>query len=103
MDDLGVVVALQVDRRDAEFAVAELALNDDQRDALVSHLDRMCMAQLMRREAAPHAGRGGQPAQVGLATLDRELHGRAQRVLRERYGPARVLRASVEVHAASSA
>jgi hypothetical protein len=33
VDDLGVVDALQVDRRDAEVGVAELALDDDQRHA----------------------------------------------------------------------
>jgi hypothetical protein len=32
-DDLGLLDALEVDRRDAEVAVAELALDDDQRDA----------------------------------------------------------------------
>jgi len=33
VDDLGVIDALQVDRDDAEVAVAELALDDQQRDA----------------------------------------------------------------------
>jgi hypothetical protein len=31
VDDLGVVDALEVDRGDAEVAVAELALDDDER------------------------------------------------------------------------
>jgi hypothetical protein len=35
LDDLGVVDALEVDRGDPEVAVAELALDDGQRDALV--------------------------------------------------------------------
>jgi hypothetical protein len=35
---VGVVDALQIDRRDAEGAVAELALDDDQRHALAGHL-----------------------------------------------------------------
>src|SRR5918994_6831190 len=39
VDDLGVVDALEIDRGDAEVAVAELALDDDQRHALVRHLD----------------------------------------------------------------
>src|SRR4051794_21797084 len=39
VDDLGVVDALEVDRGDAEVAVAELALDDDERHAFVSHLD----------------------------------------------------------------
>jgi len=33
VDDLGVIDALQVDRGDAEVAVVELALDDQQRDA----------------------------------------------------------------------
>jgi hypothetical protein len=41
VDDLGVVDALEVDRRDAEVGVSELALDHDQRDAFVSHLDRV--------------------------------------------------------------
>jgi hypothetical protein len=39
LDDLGVVDALQVDRREAEVAVAELALDDDQRHAFARELD----------------------------------------------------------------
>jgi len=38
--------------------------------------------------------------QVGLGTLDQEAHGHAQRVLRARYGPVRVLPGRIEVHAA---
>jgi hypothetical protein len=34
--------------------VPELALDDDERDALMCHLDRVCVSQLMRREAAPN-------------------------------------------------
>jgi hypothetical protein len=33
-------IALQVHARDAKVGVAELALNDDQRNALMRHLDR---------------------------------------------------------------
>jgi hypothetical protein len=40
-DDLGVVDALQIDRGDAEVAVPELALDDDQRHAFAGHLDRV--------------------------------------------------------------
>jgi hypothetical protein len=65
VDDLGVVDALKLDRGDAEVAVAELALDDDQRDTLVGHLDGVRGAQLMRREAPPQAGGRGRPAQVG--------------------------------------
>ena len=42
--------------------MAKLALDDDQRDALMSHLHRVRMTQLMRREPAAHAGgRRGAP------------------------------------------
>ncbi len=59
VDDLGVVDALQVDGGDAEVAVSELALDDDQRDAFACHLDGVGVAELVRREAPAHAGRGG--------------------------------------------
>jgi hypothetical protein len=49
--DFGVVDALQVDGGDAELAVAELALNDDQRHAFASHFDGMRVPELVRREA----------------------------------------------------
>ena len=64
VDDLGVVDALQVDRGDAEVGVAELALDDDQRYALARHLDGVGVAQLVRREASPHAGLAGDVAQL---------------------------------------
>jgi hypothetical protein len=35
--------------------VPELALDDNQRHALASHLDGVGVAELMRREAAAHA------------------------------------------------
>jgi hypothetical protein len=38
LDDLGVVDALEVDAGDAEVAVAELALDDDQRNAFARQL-----------------------------------------------------------------
>jgi hypothetical protein len=44
VDDLGAVDALQVDRGDAEVGVSELALDDDQRDALAGHLDGVGVA-----------------------------------------------------------
>jgi hypothetical protein len=46
---------LQVNRRDPEAGVPELALDDDQRDALMSHLDGVSVSELVRREAAPDA------------------------------------------------
>ena len=44
--------------------VAELALDDDQRHALARHLDRVRVAQLVRREASPHAGLAAAAAQL---------------------------------------
>jgi hypothetical protein len=64
-DDLGVVDALQIDARDAEVAVAELALNDDQRDAFACQLHRVRVAELVRRKATPNAGFDRGVAQVG--------------------------------------
>jgi hypothetical protein len=59
LDDLGVVDALEIDRGDAEVAVAELALNDDERHSLVRHLDGVAVAELVGREAPANArGRG---------------------------------------------
>ncbi len=55
VDDLGVVDALEVDRGDAEVAVAELTLDNDQRDAFASHLDGVGVSELVRGEASPHA------------------------------------------------
>jgi hypothetical protein len=39
--------------------MSELALDNDQRHTLVGHLDRVSMTELVRREAATHASRGG--------------------------------------------
>jgi hypothetical protein len=36
--------------------VAELALDDDQRDALACHLDGVGVAELVRSESSPDAG-----------------------------------------------
>ena len=57
VDDLGAVDSLEVNARDTEVGVPELALNDDEWDAFVGHLDRMRVPQLMRREPPPHSGR----------------------------------------------
>jgi hypothetical protein len=59
VEDLGVVDALQVDGGDAKVAVAELASDDDQRDAFAGHLDSVRVAELRWREAPAHTGRGG--------------------------------------------
>jgi hypothetical protein len=47
LDDLGVVDALQVYGCDAEVAVAELALDDDQRHALAREFDGMGVPELV--------------------------------------------------------
>ena len=65
VDDLGVVDALEVDRGDAEVAVSELALDDDQRDAFAGHLDGVGVSELVRCEASAHAGLGSGPAPIG--------------------------------------
>ena len=61
--DFGVVDSLEVDARDAEVAVAQLALADDERHASRASSTAWA-AKLARREAPPHARRGG-PSQVG--------------------------------------
>ena len=56
-DDLAAVDALEVNACDAEVGMPELALDHDQRDALVRHLDRVGVPQLVRREG-PSDARG---------------------------------------------
>jgi hypothetical protein len=52
----------EVNGRDTEVGVSELALDDVQRHALPGHLDGVRVTQLVRSEAAPHAGlRSGAP------------------------------------------
>jgi hypothetical protein len=46
-DDLAAVDALQVDAGDTEVGVPELALDHDQRYALVRHLDRVRAEKLL--------------------------------------------------------
>ncbi len=48
-----------------EVGVAELAPDDVQRHALASEHERMRVAQLVRRKAAPDPGAGGEPAELG--------------------------------------
>jgi len=56
-DDLGVVDALDLNRGDAEVAVTQLALDDDQRHLFARHFDGVRVTQLVRREATANAGR----------------------------------------------
>jgi hypothetical protein len=57
VDDLGVVDSPQVRRGDPHVGVAELALDDEQRDTFAGHLDRVRVPQLVRRESTANAGR----------------------------------------------
>ena len=50
-DDLGVVDAPQIDGRDAEIAVAQLALDDNRWHALARELDGMGVPELVGRKA----------------------------------------------------
>jgi hypothetical protein len=47
LDDLGIVDALQIDGRDPEIAMAELALDDDRRHAFAGHLDGIGVAEVV--------------------------------------------------------
>src|SRR3954469_22434194 len=71
LDDLGVIDALEIHGGDAEVAVAELALNDHERDALVRELDRVCMAELVGSEAEPDASRRSGVAQLRASGRNR--------------------------------
>jgi hypothetical protein len=55
-DDLAAVDALQVDARDGKVGVPKLPLDNNQRNALVRHLDGVRVPQLMRREPATDPG-----------------------------------------------
>jgi hypothetical protein len=55
----------QVDRRHAEVAVAELALDDVEGHALAAELDRVRVTQLVRRGAPAHTGPRGAAPQRG--------------------------------------
>jgi hypothetical protein len=43
----------------------QLALDDVERDPLVGEFDGVGVAQLVRREPSPHAGLGGDAAELG--------------------------------------
>src|SRR5436309_13722469 len=57
VDDLGVVDPPQVGGCDPEVSMTELPLDDYQRDAFAGHLDCVSVAELVRREPSPDAGR----------------------------------------------
>jgi hypothetical protein len=56
VDDLAAVDPFEVNARDAEVRVPEVALDDDQGNALARHLDGVGVAQLVLSEATPDAG-----------------------------------------------
>jgi hypothetical protein len=66
------VDVLEVHGRDPEVVVAELPLDDHERDAFVRKFDRVRMSQLMRGKAAApalaptHQHRATPPVQIGL-------------------------------------
>jgi hypothetical protein len=64
-DDLGVFDALQIDGGDAEVAVAQLALDDVERDTLVGDLDGGSGAEWVGRHPPPHTGRCGDTPKLG--------------------------------------
>src|SRR5215207_11255 len=85
LNDLAAVDALQVDGRDVEVAVSELAPDDDQRHAFARHLDGMGVPELVWREPAPHscrgrgapklgACRGGRPVTSACCAVDDAQH-----------------------------
>ena len=80
-DDLAAVYALQVNARDAEVRVLELALDDHEPDAFVRHLNGVSVSELMGRESSADAsdrgcvvqlfaGGGGLPATAGSPPVD---------------------------------
>jgi len=44
--------------------MAELALDDGQRDTFVGHLDRVCVPQLVGGEPATNTGESGGPSEL---------------------------------------
>ena len=63
LDDLAVVDPLQVDGRDAEVRVAELALDDVERHAFACHLDCVRVSKLIRSASPAHTRADGERAQ----------------------------------------
>jgi hypothetical protein len=57
MDGLRVVDASEIGRRDPEVGVPQLALDDEQRNALAGHFDGVGVSKLVRRKASANAGR----------------------------------------------
>ena len=69
VNDLRAVDPLQVNGRDAEVGVPELTLDDDQWNALMRHLDRVRVAELMGCEPTAHWMSPGSVDTVSLGGL----------------------------------
>jgi hypothetical protein len=89
-DDLLDVDALQVDARGPEVGVAELALDDVQRDTFAGELDGVRMTQLVWREASPDTCPSGMAAKLAadrgrrpMSTTGRAVDHAEQRAGRE--------------------
>ena len=65
----GAVDALQVDRGDPEIGVTELALDHKQGHTFTSHLDGVCVPELVRREASADARTRSGLAELGACWL----------------------------------
>jgi hypothetical protein len=64
VDDLGVVDALQIDRRDAEVRVRELSLDNRERHAFSRHLNGVGVTHLVWSEPSAHTGERRDPAKL---------------------------------------
>ena len=95
-DDFAAVDALQVDGGDPEVAVAELALDHDQRHSFAGHFDGVGVAQLVRREAAPNPGRGGRAPQLRACRSGRPMAPARRAVDDAQQGTDGKLRAQLE-------
>jgi hypothetical protein len=65
VDDLPDINPLQIHAGGRDIRMPELPLDDRQRHALPRELDRVSMAELMRRKPAPHTRSEGVAAQLG--------------------------------------
>jgi hypothetical protein len=74
-------------RRAAEVAVAELALDDDQRHAFVGDLDCVRVAELVRSEAPADSGGGSRSAQLGSGGRARPEASAGRPLMTQKSGP----------------
>jgi len=64
VDDLAAVDSLEVDARNAEVGVPELALDHDERDTFARHLNRVSVPHLVRGESPTHSRASGRTVQL---------------------------------------